>query len=126
MEIVNVDKLVNIIESKFSEIVVRIEKNYINELRIYIIDDSFLDVWFSLKLENRYSYHWERKEIDNSIFRHDNTPHIKWKYVNTFPKHFHNKTEENVESSHISDKPEDAIVEIMNFILDYFYKSKNK
>ncbi len=28
---------------------------------------------------------------------------------------------EIVESSHISDKPEDAIIEIMNFIMDYFY-----
>ncbi len=114
----------NIIESEFAEIVVKIEKTYINELRVFLIDNSFLDVGFSLKLEKRYSYHWERKQIDSSIFRHDNAPHIKWKHIKTFPKHFHNKTETNVESSYISDKPEKAIFEMMNFIKNYI-KNKN-
>ena len=94
-------------------------KLYINEFRIFLIDKSFLDVWFSLKLTKKYSYHWERKQIDNSIYRHDNAPHIKWKNIKTFPKHFHNKTEFNVEPSYISDKPEKAIIEIMNFITNY-------
>ena len=29
----------------------------INELRIILTDESFVDVWFSLKLQSRYSFH---------------------------------------------------------------------
>jgi hypothetical protein len=44
-----------------------------------------VDVWFSLKLLGRYSYHWERRAIDGSIYRHDNTPHKRWQTIGTFP-----------------------------------------
>jgi len=42
-----------------------------NELRIHLWDGSFIDVWFSLKLANRYSLHWERQAIDGTIYRHE-------------------------------------------------------
>ena len=44
------------------------------------------------------------------------TPHEKWKFVKTFPKHFHNGSEENVVESYISDNPEVAIREFLNFV----------
>ncbi|MCK4824326.1 hypothetical protein KA005_51720, partial [bacterium] len=77
----------DIIEIEFSEIVEDVVPTDINELRIALIDGSFIDVWFSLKLEGRFSCHWERKVIDSAIYRHDNIPYLRWQGVSTFPKH---------------------------------------
>ncbi len=114
-KIVNTKELKLIILTEFSDIVSDVQESFMNELRIILYDKSFIDIWFSINLENRYSYHWERKHIDGFIFRHDNIPHIKWKNISTFPKHFHNKSEEKVESSFISDSPQNAVREIMEF-----------
>jgi hypothetical protein len=114
--IINTEKLKDIIETEYSDIVEYVLLPDINELRVFLIDGSFLDIWFSLKLEGRYSYHWERRFIDDTIYRHDNAPHRNWEKVKTFPKHFHNGTEENVIESHISDNPESAVREFLDFI----------
>ena len=102
MNLVDAGHLKDIAEIEFSDIVEEAVVPFVNELRIILKDSSFVDVWFSLKLKGRYSYHWERREIDNKIFRHDNAPHKNWQIVTTFPKHFHNKMEEAVVSSTIS------------------------
>ncbi len=80
------------------------------KLRIYLFDNSFIDIWIS---GSKYSYHWQK---DNFIFRHDNAPHEKWKHVKTFPKHFHNGSDENVVESNISNDPEKAIREFLIFV----------
>jgi len=102
--------------SEFADIIDVVVVNDVNEIRIILKDTSFIDVWFSLNKKERYSYHWERKHINGTIYRHDNVPHLKWNYISTFPKHFHNKTEQNVEESFISDEPEKAIREILKFV----------
>ena len=114
--IVNVQTLKDIAEIEFNDIVVDVIITDLNELRIILIDGSFIDVWFSLKLEGRYSYHWERRFIDGSIYRHDNAPHMKWRNITTFPKHFHDGSEDIVISSHISDNPELAPKEFLGFV----------
>lgn len=87
-----------------------------NELRIFLVDGSFVDVWYSLKLHERYSYHWERRALDGAIYRHDNAPHRKWQSISTFPKHFHDGSEGNVIESHISEKPEAALRDFLGFV----------
>ncbi len=114
--IIDTKKLKDIAEIEFDKIVEDVILSDINELRIVLIDGSFIDIWFSLKLEGRYSYHWERKFIDNSIYRHDNAPHQRWENISTFPKHFHNGSEEIVIPSHIADNPESALREFLNFV----------
>ena len=84
------------------------------KLRIYILDGSFVDVWCSSKGD--YSFHWERRFINGSLYRHDNAPHARWRYVPTFPKHFHNGRQDNVESSFISDSPEEALRDFLDFV----------
>ncbi len=39
---------------EFSDIIISIEKVY-GKLRIYLIDGSFIDVWFSRKIPGRYA-----------------------------------------------------------------------
>jgi len=114
--IIDVRRLKEMAEIEFSDIVEDVIITDINELRIILIDGSFVDIWYSLKLEGRYSYHWERKHIDGSIFRHNNAPHVRWQEVKTFPKHFHNGDEDRVIDSDINDEPEEALKEFLIFI----------
>jgi hypothetical protein len=86
-----------------------------HKLRIFIADGSLLDIWISVS--GKYSYHWERRHLQKGIYRSDNAPHQKWKNTETFPKHFHNGTELNVTESFLSDNPEEAIKEVLDFIV---------
>jgi len=115
MSLVNVERLREIAELEFADIVVEAFVPGINELRIILTDGSLVDVWFSLKLPDRYSYHWERRAIDGKIYRHDNAPHKRWQTVATFPHHFHNGSEPDVSASHLSKVPEEALREFLTF-----------
>lgn len=85
------------------------------KLRILLKDESFVDVWLSVKKKGVYAYHWERKNIDGTIYRYNNLPDKEAKKLQTYPKHFHNKTEENVVESDLSNNPEEAIRVVLEF-----------
>ena len=116
MSLVHVEQLRDIAEVEFTDIVVEAFIPDLNELRIILAHGSFVDVWFSLKLQGRYSFHWERRAIDGTIYRHDNAPHRRWESVATFPRHFHNGSETNVSESHLSPVPETALREFLAFV----------
>ena len=86
------------------------------KLRIELIDGSFADVWVSIS--GKYSYHWDRSEIDRTIYRYDNAPHNVWAHLTTFPHHFHDKSEKNVIESDLPIKPEMQMKKFMAFIRD--------
>ncbi len=115
MNLVDIERLREIAELEFADIVVETFTPDVNELRIILVDGSFIDIWFSLKLLERYSYHWERQAIDGTIYRHDNAPHKRWESVSTFPHHFHNGREDHVTESHLSKQPEKAVREFLAF-----------
>jgi hypothetical protein len=112
---VDLRRLRTIAETEFADIVVEVLTPDLNQVRIILKDDSFIDVWYSLKLADRYSYHWERQTIDGTIYRHDNAPHRRWESVTTFPQHFHNGSETQVTESFISMMPEEALREFLEF-----------
>ena len=124
MRFVDLDLLREIAEVEFADIVEQAYSPDINELRIILADGSFVDLWFSLKLEGRWSYHWERRALDGRIYRHDNSPHKRWQRVKTFPKHFHDGNEEQVIESSISDVPEEALRQFLTFIRDKAQESR--
>jgi len=86
------------------------------KLRIFIADDSFIDIWFSVKRKGVYAYHWERRMVDGTIYRHDNLPDMEARNLSTFPKHFHEGSEENIRESRISDDPGAAIRQFLTFV----------
>ena len=90
------------------------------KLRLHLCDGSFMDIFYSIK--GKYSYHWDRRLIIDKIYRHDNAPHVRWKDIPTFPKHFHNGSEDIVIPSHISDDPELALRQFLNFAVKYIVK----
>ncbi|MDH7578050.1 MAG: DUF6516 family protein [Bacillota bacterium] len=116
-------RLVEIAVIEFADIV---EEAYCpdpGEVRIILIDGSYIDIWFSLKLKGRYSYHWERRALDGKIYRHDNAPHKRWEGIVTFPRHFHNGSEAHVEASNLSEVPEEALRQFLSFARDIISKS---
>jgi Family of unknown function (DUF6516) len=116
VSLVDVERLRQIAEVEFVDIVLEAVIPDINELRIILTDGSFVDVWFSLKLQGRYSFHWERRALDGKIYRHDNAPHKRWESVATFPRHFHDGSETNVSESYLSEVPEQALREFLAFV----------
>lgn len=109
-------KLKNVALHEFPDIVVsanilRGPLNVVKSVRIFFIDDSFLEIWIS---GSKYSYHWQR--TDGRIYRHDNAPHKKHKHINTFPKHFHDGSENNVKESYLSDNAKNAVRDVLKFI----------
>jgi len=84
------------------------------KLRLAVIDGSLIDIWLSVT--GRYSYHWERRVTKGDLYRHDNAPHARWRHLATFPKHFHEGTNDTAVESRISDDPETAIREFLTFV----------
>lgn len=93
------------------------------KLRLYLCDGSFMDIYYSMK--GKYSYHWDRRLTKNEMYRHDNAPHQRWKNISTFPKHFHNGSEEIVTQSQISDTPELALREFLRFVSMHLKKKRD-
>jgi hypothetical protein len=87
-----------------------------SKIRAFLHDDSFIDVWFSQKISGRFSYHWERRHIDSFMYRHDNFPDVNWQRVSTYPKHFHNSSQDAVEESHIDENPAVGLRQFMEFV----------
>jgi len=85
------------------------------KLRIIISDGSFIDIWLSEKKKGVYAYHWERRNVNGTIYRHNNIPDKKARKLETFPKHFHNEKEQKVEESYISNIPEEALKYLLKF-----------
>lgn len=107
------------VECKFSDILKSSEliqgtAGRIRKLRFYLIDNTFIDIWYSL--DGSYSYHWEQRNIRDAIYRHDNAPHKKWRKVSTFPKHCHDGSQLNVIESFLSDNCENAVEEFLQLV----------
>ena len=86
------------------------------KLRLLIRDGSYIDIRVN-PTGQRYSYHWEHRAQEGKIHRHDNAPdHPE---IATYPKHYHNQTEENVEESHIPDDAPSALRFFLTFVRDH-------
>jgi hypothetical protein len=112
-------KLENKILIEFKDIVISTKilrrKSYgASKLRLYLVDETFMDIWISET--GKFSFHWEQRKKRGLIHRHDNAPDFP--NIKTFPKHFHNGEEENVKESHINDNPEIGIKQFLEFIRD--------
>ncbi len=108
-----------VVRQKFGDIVSEAEILYTEskeplKLRLNIVDGSIVDIFYSTG--GKYSYHWDRRIVNGSVYRHDNAPHKHWRKIKTFPKHFHQEAEYTVKESYISDDPLSAIKEFLGFV----------
>lgn len=82
--------------------------------RLIFTDSSYLDIYYGET--GKYSFHWERMHVDGYVYRYDNAPHDRWRTILTFPKHFHNGTQDNIQDSDLPDEPTEAIREVLAFV----------
>jgi len=109
------ETLARIAEVEFSEIV--IDSQALGaKFRLFLNDTSYIDIWVSRTLSDRFGFHWERRHLDGSIYRYDNFPDTTWGEVETFPRHFHNGTQESVEPAPFSEDIEEGFRDFMRFI----------
>ncbi len=118
-------ELANIAEIEFADVIMGYEIIE-GKLRLYIIDESFLDVWFSRQLKGRYAYHWERRHVDDTVYRWDNAKHEVWKSIKTFPHHFHEGLDNIVRESLLPEIPEKALRHVLNYVREVLYNDKLK
>ena len=105
-------RLLHIVEEEFEDIVQECRILFSasgrpRKLRIFLLDDTFVDVWYSP--DGKYSYHWNNAGVRSYVYRHDNAPHESWRKLNTFPKHCHEGDEDEVVESFIPDEPDEAL-----------------
>ena len=98
-----------------SQIIVDGTKVIEGKLRILLKDESFVDIWISVKKKGVYAFHWERRNIDGKIYRYSNLPDREAKKLKTYPKHYHDGTQENIIESNLSDNPGEALRIILEF-----------
>jgi hypothetical protein len=86
------------------------------KLRILLIDTSYVDAWASRKLVGRFGFHWERRHLDQSIYRYDNFPDVNWSNISTFPFHFHDGDQHTVVDAPFTPELEQGFREFMQFV----------
>ena len=64
---VELEDIKRIAEIEFSDIVENTDRIG-TKLRVLLIDDSFIDIWLSKKLEDRFGFHWEQKSTGCNYF----------------------------------------------------------
>jgi len=107
-------RLARIAEEEFPDIIEHAEIKR-DRLRLHIVDGSFLDVWFSRRIPCRYALHWERRHLDDTVYRWDNAAHRVLKGLETFPHHFH----EGAQHSVCPFKPKETMEDTLRAILEY-------
>ncbi|MCC6545496.1 MAG: hypothetical protein IT392_13545 [Nitrospirae bacterium] len=110
-----IEDLKRIAEIEFSDIV-KSTSQIDFKLRIILINNSFLDVYLSQKLPDRFGYHWECMDESKNAYRYDNFPDKNWQSVSTFPYHFHNGSQSSVEASPFPLTPIEGFREFMEFV----------
>ena len=106
-------KILRIAQTEFSDIVETFF--YVNyKLIVVLKDKSFVDVGASYRIPGRFSFHWECK--NEMIFRYDNFPDCEWENVDTYPFHFHNGSQNKVESSPFSTDIPDGFRDFMELV----------
>lgn len=94
------------------------------KLRFTLIDDSYIDIYLSLSVKYIFAFHWERRHINQMIFRFDNYPHKQWLKVTSFPYHFHYQTERNVVTTPFRKEPQAGLIDFLEFARTYIVKHR--
>lgn len=110
-----IDDLKRIAEVEFADIVKgAYQINY--KLRVILLNNSFIDVYLSQRLPDRFGFHWECMDKSETFYRYDNFPEKKLQILDTYPFHFHVGSQEAIESSPFPSVPTDGFRSFMEFI----------
>jgi len=87
-----------------------------NKLRIFLVDGSYVDVWFSIRRPGTFAFHWERRGVNGTIYRYDNVPDKRARGLPTFPKHFHEGSEDNIVGRDFGERPHDILRNFLRYV----------
>ena len=110
------ESLARIAEIEFSEIVTD-SARLGEKLRLFLHDTSYIDIWLSRVIEDRFGFHWERRHLDGSLYRYDNFPDSAWRTVDTYPRHFHNGSQDIVEAAPFPPDLLEGFRDFMRFVV---------
>jgi len=105
------------IEREYPDVIISIDLRS-DRLRVYFVDNSFLDIWFSRRIPGKYAFHWERRSVNGTVYRWDNAAHRSAANVDTYPHHFHEGYQSNIRPFEPKSIWEDTLREILNYIRD--------
>ncbi|WP_457635661.1 toxin-antitoxin system TumE family protein [Persephonella sp.] len=119
----NLKDLQKIAEVEFKDMV---EHSFIKDykLRIILKDGSFIDIFLSRKLKDKFGFHWEC--TDGKIFRYDNFPDKKAKKLKSFPFHFHYEKQENIQEVPFRTEIENGFRDFLNFVREKIKENLRK
>ncbi len=80
------------------------------KLRLLFTDGSFMDIFLSQS--GKYSFHWERRKLDGTIYRFDNAPH----HPQIGLQHLHEGAEDRIVPYALSSDPLRAFRQVMKFV----------
>lgn len=112
-----IEDIKRIAEVEFTDIVSdTLQIDY--KLRIILINKSFIDVNLSKKLPDKFGFHWECRDEVRTIYRYDNFPDKNWQSLSSYPYHFQNGSQDNVEASPFPLTVVEGFRAFMEFIRD--------
>jgi len=111
---VDLAELESIARGEFADIVLDVYR-IDAKLRMLLVDESYIDFWWSEVQEGRFAHHWNRQNVDGTIHRHDNSPYRKWSHIKTFPQHCHEEREGSVTESFLPETPQEAVRAFLAF-----------
>ncbi|WP_423226247.1 toxin-antitoxin system TumE family protein [Candidatus Amarolinea aalborgensis] len=117
--IVTFSELRRIAELEYGDLVVD-SQPLSEKLRLFLSDGSMVDIWLSRTLPDRFGLHWERRHLDNTFYRYDNFPNTAWRNVSTYPRHFHNGSQNDVEAAPFSADLLTGFRQFMDFVRTRF------
>jgi hypothetical protein len=112
---VSLNELRRIAEVEFGNLVTD-SQSLGEKLRLFLDDGSHVDAWLSRTLPDRFGFHWERRHLDGTFYRYDNFPNTAWRDIETFPRHFHNGSQDMVQSAPFSADTLAGFRDFMRFI----------
>ncbi len=86
------------------------------KLRLFLSDGSYVDLWLSRRLHERFGFHWERRHLDGTFYRYDNFPNTAWRDIVGYPYHFHDGSQDEVISTPFSTDLLTGFREFMRFV----------
>ncbi len=93
-----IEDIKRIAEIEFADIV-KDSYQIDHKLRIILLNKSFIDVYMSQSLPDKFGFHWECRDKKGRIYRYDNFPDKNWKGLATFPYHFHRGSQDSAVES---------------------------
>lgn len=118
---IGLEELVRVALDHAADLIIEVLEPSPYKRRLVFRDRSFLDLYLSISQSDIYAFHFERRHIDETLFRVDNYPHHSARQAQSFPHHFHNRRDAQVKESAFGISPEGVLVNFLAFIREKFF-----